>query len=957
MNTFLELVAKDICNKIGKDLSEVAVIFPNKRASLFFNEYLANQNSTPIWAPTYLSISEFFQQLSPLSLGDPIRLVCELHKVFCSVTKSEESLSDFYFWGELLISDFDDVDKNLVDAKQLFANLKDLKALMDDLDFLDEEQEKAIQQFFKTFSPDKQTELKKRFLSLWDCLSTIYHDFKKNINELGIAYEGMLYRAVLEQMEEANLPYKKFVFVGFNVLNEVEKKLFQHLKDKGRALFYWDYDVFYTDNPNLKYEAGEFILRNLKLFSNELGKEHFDKLNKPKHIHFIAASTENEQARYLPQWIENHLAENERENAVVLCNESLLLPALHSIPKQVNHLNVTMGFPLSQTPIHSFIMGIIELQTEGYNPKTGRYLFQKVLSVLNHPYTRKRSDFANQIIEELTSNNRFYPTPAELQKDDFLKALFTPTHTQKELCKQLTRLIKEVAIIYNEKEESSNAFTPLYKESLFKGYTLINRLYTLIESGELKVNMAIFIKLLERLLVSTQIPFHGEPAIGLQVMGVLETRNLDFKNIIMLSVNEGQLPKKGGETSFIPYNIRKAFGMTTLEHKNAVYAYYFYRLLQRAENITLVYNNTRSDQNEGEWSRFMLQLLIELPQPIKQYYLNSQQKPQITKPIVIDKTDETLEKLKELYDCSNKTYSFLSPSALNTYLDCRLKFYYRYIAKLTPPEEVSPEIDSSLFGSIFHRASELTYQYLSDRSPLITKEEINKLIKEPQKIRFFVDKAFRELLFHSDDKEKPEYNGTQLINSKVIQSYLTQLLKYDINHTPFELIATEKAIQDRIKVKTPHGEIKIKLGGYIDRVDRKDNVLRIIDYKTGSGSKLLKELDSLFDREAKNRPSHIFQTFLYASIMCRQKQEKIAPAILYLRETTRDDSPIIQMGHNKNSMVEITNFALLADQYNKRLQELLEELFDNHTAFNQTEFINRCSYCDYKQLCHRESGQ
>ncbi len=953
MNTFLELVAKDIYNKIGTDLSEVAVIFPNKRASLFFNEYLANQNNAPIWAPTYLSISELFQQLSSLSLGDPIRLVCELHKVFCSVTKSEESLSDFYFWGELLISDFDDVDKNLVDAKQLFANLKDLKALMDNHDFLDEEQEKAIQQFFKTFSAEKQTELKKRFLSLWDCLSTIYHDFKKNIKNLGIAYEGMLYREALEQMKATDLPYKKFVFVGFNVLNEVEKKLFQLLKDKGMALFYWDYDIFYTDSTKVKYEAGEFILRNLKLFPNELDREHFNRLNKPKQIHFIAASTENEQARYLPQWVENHLTENEKENAIVLCNESLLLPVLHSIPEQVNYLNVTMGFPLSQTPIYSFIMGVIELQTEGYNQKTGRYLYQKVLSVLNHPYTRKRSKFTDQIIEQLTSNNRFYPTPAELQKDDFLKILFSPTHTQKGLCKQITYLIKEIAIIYNEKEETSNPFTPLYKESLFKGYTLINRLYTLIESGELEVNISIFIKLLERLLSSTQIPFHGEPAIGLQIMGVLETRNLDFKNIIMLSVNEGQLPKKGGETSFIPYNLRKTFGMTTLEHKNAVYAYYFYRLLQRAENITLVYNNTRSDQNEGEWSRFMLQLLIELQQPINQYYLKSQQKPQLTAPITITKTDETLERLKESYNCSKETCSYLSPSALNTYLDCRLKFYYRYIAKLTPPEEVSPEIDSALFGSIFHRASELAYQYLSERSMLITKNEIEKLIKESQKIRFFVDKAFRELLFHSDDKEKPEYNGTQLINSKVIQSYLTQLLRYDTNHTPFELVATEMAIQDKIKVETPHGEIKVKLGGYIDRIDRKDNVLRIIDYKTGSGSKLLKELDNLFDREAANRPSHIFQTFLYASIMCRQKKEKIAPAILYLRETARDDSPVIQMGQNKNSMIEINNFALLADQFNKKLQELLEEIFDNHTSFNQTEFINRCNYCDYKQLCHR----
>ncbi len=954
MNTFLEIVANDIYHKLDKDLSETAVIFPNKRASLFFNEYLAQLSNSPIWAPAYLSISELFQQLSPLSLGDPIRLVCELHKVFIHQTDSEETLSDFYFWGELLISDFDDVDKNLVDPDQLFSNLKDLKVLMDDFDFLDEEQKKAIQQFFKTFSAEKQTELKDRFLSLWEQLNSIYHEFKQNIKALGIAYEGMLYREVLEQLDVENLPYKKLVFVGFNVLNEVEKELFHRLKEKEKALFYWDYDAFYTQNTQVKQEAGEFILRNLKLFPNELSKEYFNNFNLPKKIKYVAAFTENEQARYLPQWINDNLLENERENAVVLCNEGLLLPVLHSIPNKVQHLNVTMGFPLSQTPVYSFILAIIELQTQGYNTKTGRYLFQEVLSILNHPFTRKKSDFAHTLIENLTNSNRFYPTPAELQKDEFLQALFTPIQTQIELCKQLTFLIKEVAALYNEEEEEKlEAFTPLYKESLFKGYTLINRLHTLIESGELDVNLSVFTKLTERLLLSTKIPFHGEPAIGLQVMGVLETRNLDFKNLIMLSVNEGQLPKKGSETSFIPYNLRKAFGMTTLEHKNAVYAYYFYRLLQRAENITLVYNNTRNDQNEGEWSRFMLQLLIELPQPIEQFFLKSEQKPQLSQGITIPKTQTIIERLNALYNQSlgNKNTTFLSPSALNTYLDCRLKFYYRYVVGLIPPNEISPEIDSALFGSIFHEASELVYRYLSQRSPLITKEEISKLINEKQKIRQFVDKAFKDLLFHIKDTEKSEYNGTQLINASVIQSYITQLLKYDSQHTPFELIDTERFIQGEISVQTPNGDIKIKTGGYIDRMDRKEGVLRIIDYKTGTGSKILRDLDDLFDRDNASRPSHIFQTFLYSAVLCNQQKDKIAPAILYLRETTRDESPIIQLGKNKKEQIEINNFALLADQFNKKLHQLLEEIFDNHTPFDQTEFSEKCSYCDYKHLC------
>ena len=956
MHTFLELVAQDLYSKIGKDLSQVAVIFPNKRASLFFNEYLTDQSTSPIWAPTYLSISELFQQLSPLKIGDPIQLVCELHKVFCEETQKDESLDDFYFWGELLISDFDDVDKNLVDANQLFANLKDLKEIVKDLDYLDKEQEQAIQQFFKAFSIDKSTELKDRFISLWDCLNSIYHQFQSNLESSGVAYEGMLYRKVIEELKNKELPYETFIFVGFNVLNEVEKQFFQLLQNKEKALFYWDYDVFYTQ-LNTQYEAGEFILRNLKLFPNELKAEHFDRLNKPKQIKYIAASTENEQARYLPLWIDENLTNKERESAIVLCNESLLLPVLHSIPQQVKNLNVTMGFPLSQTPVYSFILSIIELQSEGYNSKSGRYLYKQVVSVLNHPYTQKKSDFSNQIIQELTIHNRFYPTPAELQKDDFMKILFTPIQTQKELCKQLTSLIKQVAALYNTKEEStSNVFNPLYKESLFKGYTLINRLYTLIESGHLEVEIQTLTKLIERLLISTQIPFHGEPAIGLQIMGVLETRNLDFKNIVMLSVNEGQLPKKGNETSFIPYNLRKAFGMTTLEHKNAVYAYYFYRLLQRAENITLIYNNTRSDQNEGEWSRFMLQLLIgRSQQDIQQFFLNSQQKPQLTTSITIPKNDETLAKLIDKYNVAQqrKGKSILSPSAINTYLDCRLKFYYRYIVNLTPPTEVSSEIDPALFGSIFHKSAELTYQYLTSHTKRITKEEIERLLNEKHKLKQFVDDAFKGLLFHIDQKEKSEYNGTQLINFEVIKSYLEQLLRYDMNQTPFDLIETEEVVNGTIEVQSAKGKIKLGINGIIDRMDKKNGVLRIIDYKTGKGDKLLKELDFLFDREEKNRPNHILQTFIYASILCNQRTDKIAPAILYLRETTRNESPIISIGQKKNEAVEIVDFSKYKKEFDCKMQEVLEEIFDNHTAFDQTPIVDKCTYCDYKQLCQR----
>ena len=629
MQSFLQLVAHDLYAKIGNDLSRTVLIFPNKRANLFFNEYLAGESDQPIWSPAAMSISDLFQKLSVQKTGDPIRLVCELYKVFKEETESQETLDDFYFWGELLISDFDDVDKNLVDADKLFSNLQDLKSLMDDYEFLDREQEEAIQQFFRNFSIERRTELKEKFISLWDKLGTIYHHYRKNLTELGIAYEGMLYRNVIEQLDTDQLKYDKYIFVGFNVLNKVEKEFFRKLQKADKAIFYWDYDIFYTQQIK-KHEAGEFINRNLKDFPNELPASYFDSLKKPKKIRYISASTENAQARFLPEWIRTTFSsDNEKENAVVLCNEALLLPVLHSIPEEVKNVNITMGFPLAQTPVYSFINAAMELQTNGYRFDTGRFTYETVSAILKHPYTRQLSTKADIIERELTKTNRFYPLPSELKQDEFLANLFTPRNGIKELCDYLIGLIKDISTLYRKEGEYNDIFNQLYRESLFQSFLKINRLYSLIESGELNIQTHTLKRLISKVLTSSNIPFHGEPAIGMQVMGVLETRNLDFRNLVMLSLNEGQLPKTGGESSFIPYNLRKAFGMTTIEHKNAVYAYYFYRLIQRAENITLLYNTSSDGLNRGEESRFMLQLLVEGPHEITREYLEAGQSPKV----------------------------------------------------------------------------------------------------------------------------------------------------------------------------------------------------------------------------------------------------------------------------------------------------------------------------------------
>lgn len=957
MESFLKLVAADLYKHTEGNLAHTAVVFPNKRAGLFFNEYLAQESDSPIWSPAYVSISELFRSLSPWEVGDPVKLVCELYKIFRRETQSTETLDDFYFWGEMLISDFDDADKNKVDTDKLFSNLQDLRNIMDDYTFIDDEQEEAIRQFFQNFSIERRTALKERFISLWDVLGNIYKGFRESLASQNIAYEGMMYRHVIEHLDVDKLPYEKYVFVGFNVLNKVEHTLFTQLKDAGKAVFYWDYDEFYMkeNRQAVTHEAGEFIRRNLRDFPSPLSGELFKNLSKPKEVHYIASSTENAQARYLPQWIRNNLTTPEKETAVVLCNEALLQPVLHSLPAEVKHVNITMGFPLSQTPVYSFLIALLELHTHGFNFKSGRYTFQSVVTLLKHPYTRQLTGQAELLEKELTRNNRFYPLPGELGKDEFLTRLFTPLSGNLNLCIRLSETLQQVAGIYQANTsgtEDTDAFNQLYRESLFKAYTTINRFRTLIEEDELTVQSETFRRLLVKVLSATNIPFHGEPAIGMQVMGVLETRNLDFRHLVLLSVNEGQLPKSGGDSSFIPYNLRKAFGMTTIEHKIAVYAYYFYRLLQRAERITLMYNTSSDGLNRGEWSRFMLQFLIEWPHPITRQFLEAGQSPQGTSPITVEKTPDVMRRMQSLFDVRANPKAKFSPSTLNYYLDCPLKFYYRYVAGLSAPDEVSAEIDSATFGSIFHYAAEHIYKDLTTHGKVINKEALETLLRNEVKLQDYVDTAFKKLFFNVPQNEKPEYNGVQLINSAVIARYLKQLLQNDLRYAPFTFIASEMEVDEPIDIQTPKGVIKSRIGGIIDRMDSKDGTLRIVDYKTGGDADTPPHVESLFIPD-KKRSNYVFQTFLYAAIMCRkQPTMKIAPALLYIhRAATETYSPVIQMGEPRKPKEAVEDFSKYEKEYRERLQGLLEEIFNPEKSFTQTEIIEKCTYCDFKALC------
>ena len=981
MKAFLKIVAKDMLEKYGTDMSDIAVVFPNKRASLFLNNYLAQLAHKPIWTPTYITISDLFRRHSDLKVADPIKSICDLHKTFVKCTGIDETLDHFYGWGQLLLADFDDVDKNMVDAKQLFANLSDIHEL-DDVSYLTDYQKEMIRKFFSNFSDDHNSELKKRFLQLWCHFYDIYTEFNQRMTEQGLAYEGALYRSVVSN-ESIEFRHKKYLFVGFNMMQVVELNLLNRLKKQGKAAFYWDYDQYYMDGNN---EAGHYIRQYLPYYPNELAdypqQEIYNNMTKNKDITYISAPTENIQARYVNSWLkENGRYKMGRNVAIVLSDESLLQSVIHSLPQEVGSINITIGYPLQQTPFYSLIQQLIQLQGIGHSKQGDTYRLHYVLIALRHPYTRYISEKYTELLAKLDEQKRFYPSREflSLDGDEGLTLLFRnleeATASQDEYNRKLiTYLLDVLRTIGTHAKELND---PLFHESLYRTYTLLNRLQDLIIAGDLQVDIITLERLIQQLIQTTSIPFHGEPAEGIQVMGVLETRNLDFDHILVLSCNEGKLPKGVNDSSFIPYSLRKAYGLTTVENKVAIFAYYFHSMLQRAHDITLTYNNATEDGQSGEMSRFMLQMMVESQHSIRRKTLVAGQKP--LRPAYSDaqKTDEVMAVLDNI--------KMITPTFLNTYQRCQKQFYYKYVKGLLEPDEIDEdEVDNKIFGNIFHRAAELFYYTFASKDDIatddqgkqrlirpivITADNLDHALKDTSLVYRLVDQAFREELFKvSSSDYHPKYNGLQLINKEVIASYLRQLITIDRRQAPFTIIGMEIVVSTTLGVATARGQKLFRIGGFIDRLDsvaasgnpsalgNLAERIRVIDYKTGrsrtSHPKDIKEVFSTQPLAIGKHNDYYLQAILYSLIVKNDRrynpaQEPVSPGLLFIQNAGADDyDPTLKLGKEL-----LTDVAPLETEFTDHLRSLLADIYDPALPLKPTEDKKRCVFCPYAALC------
>ena len=901
MKSFLEYVAEDIIRKYGTQLARVAVVFPNKRASLFLDEHLAHVAGRPLWSPAYITISDLFRQHSRRSVADPIKLVCDLHKSFTRCTGIDETLDHFYSWGELMLSDFDDIDKNMADASKVLANVRDIHEL-DDISYLTDEQRTMLQQFFSNFSADHNSELKERFLRLWSRFYDIYTDFNKLLADQQLAYEGALYREVA-QNDDTDFKYDMYLFVGFNMMQRAEQMLCRRLMQQGKARFYWDFDRYYTSGPNVP-EAGHYIAQYLEAFPNELDVNDDDIYNHladtDKHISYISAPTENIQARYVTTWLrEGSRMRDGRRTAIVMCNEGLLQTVIHCIPDEVDKVNVTTGYPLSQTPVASFIMLLL-----AGNRK----------ALMRHPYYA------------------FAPDDRTPDVDTILAA------------------VRAIATSRKARDRQATEDDPLTDESLYRAYTLLNRVSELIGCGDLTVDRITLQRLISQIIRATTIPFHGEPAEGIQVMGVLETRNLDFDHLLILSCNEGNMPKGVNDSSFIPYSIRKAYQLTTIDNKVAIYAYYFHRLIQRASDITILYNNSTEDGHTGEMSRFMLQLMVESRHKILPSALQAGQITISPSPYAIQKTPEVAARLQRI--------SYLSPTAINRYLRCPLQFYYYHIVGIKEAtNNENDEIDNRTFGDIFHLASQRIYQFMMSNGTTITQADIDHVLHHPEIVERYVDRAIARHLFDiTDESPLPQLNGLQIINRQVIIHYLRQLLTIDRSLAPFTILGLELPVRQTVSL----GSQRLEIGGTVDRIDLVDigqqsERIRVVDYKTGKApSQKVHELANVFDPaciKGMHADYHL-QAMLYSLIVSKSPRNNpdglaVSPALLFIQRTQGDNyDPTLTIGNDKVSNIE--DYRIEFEQY---IEKILMEIFNANQPFEPTEIKDHCETCPYRQLC------
>ena len=957
MKPFLYQVASLFYEKWGAEVSCLAFVFPNRRTGLFFQKYLSEVADTPLFSPTILTINDLFIQLSGKQSADRISMLFTLYDIYIRQSGSTETFDEFLYWGEMLLNDFDDIDKYMANARMLFSNVTDLREIENDFDFLSDEQIAAIRSFWSSFYPRGDTPNQQQFLAVWQVLYDLYEEFRATLAAEGKGYEGMIFREVVESMERGespDLPYEQIVFVGLNALSVSEERFLAQLQKREIADFYWDYVSDKVTDPDNK--ASYFVSRNLKSFPSSMKLPPEEKVK--TEIEVIGIPSGIGQAKHvytlLSDWCKEAEMSSEEalRTAVILPDEHLLIPVLNAIPEQIRRINVTMGYPLAGTPVASLIEYILALQKNvRYIDRNPLFYFRDVLPVLNHRYILSTSpEIISSLVKEITENNKIYISHTELGKTPLLEILFTPVTGVEAfsdyLIKVLEELNKVMSALSDEEEEDATLRTnDLEQEFIFHYFTTVNRMKEVMKDARIEMKIDTFFRLLKRVTDTITIPFHGEPLSGLQIMGVLETRALDFDRLIILSMNEGIFPQRKAANSFIPYNLRRGFGLPTYEHQDSVWAYHFYRLIERASHVSLLYDTRSNGLQTGEVSRFVHQLHYHYEVPMRDKLVVYNVSSSKTPPLAVPKREDIMRRLDAYRKGGSKA---ISASAINTYLDCPLKFYFSVVEGIREEEEVSETIESDVFGSILHKVMEELYKPFQGK--MVTVDLLKAIRKDTALLTGAIARAFASEFFKTEVVRS--LTGQNYLIGEMIRKYVEKILERDGKLTPFVYIESERKINGLISL-SDHSEIRLK--GFIDRVDEVLDAIRIIDYKSGSGTTTFSSIESLFNKEEKDRAKAVMQVFMYCWMYAHFTENKgktIQPGIYYVRSLFSDPfDPSVYHRIERGKSEKVEDFSGYAQAFEEGLRGCLDEIFNPEIPFTQTPTGKACSYCPFKGIC------
>lgn len=965
MEYFLESIAWSLHREFGNTLNRHCLVFPNRRAGLYFLKYLAARIEKPVWAPTVLTINELFRSYSSLQTAGNEILLFKLYKVYSSIKKTPESFDDFYFWGDMLLNDFDDVDKYLVDASLLFRNIQDLKNIDQQFGGLTDMQIEIIKRFWINFDFGKPTNEKSGFISIWSVLYKLYSGFRDSLKEQKLAYEGMIFREVAESSEKvlvSAMRWDMFHFIGFNALNNCEKVIMNDFKKAGRARFYWDYDNSYMKDGNLN-SAGFFLRDNLRIFGNNMppGWNYDTMLSASKPLvkrRVVETSSDVAQVKLISKLISELpglTPENAHHTAVILADENLLMPVLTSLPENIGDINITMGYPLKQTLVYTLVKHLMDLQrTSVITNGILRFSFREVISILKHSLmTGLLNESDNEIVSEITNINLIWVPSDRFVNSEHLKRIFIKPLNPLLLSDYFKDILSLIVLNDPESGEDKSIYPVrrnIRNEFIYRIVLSINRLESIINSPDIIFTTDTYIKILDRMLRTQSVPFSGEPLTGIQIMGILETRALDFRNLIVLSVNDGILPAVSSGSSFIPFSLREAFGLPSVNHQESIYAYHFYRLLQRAEDVTFTYNSNSEGFRSGEISRFLIQMKYDDSLKPDFFDLNFEIKSHSKIGETIERNDEHIKLLFSRFIDKDKG-GILSPSAINTWLNCRMKFFYRYVNGLKETDKVSEDIDPAILGNILHEIMRSLYNdYIGQ---VLSGEILGQLIGNSEALQRIMNEAVIKKFM---DGGEGIINGNELIVRDVLMAYLNKILQADKTIAPITILNLEDPLTVILSVLSDGNLIEINAGGRVDRIDVVSGVTRIVDYKTGTVSETIRSISDLFSEDRKKDSDGWLQTLLYCeAYYSNNKEVTLRPSVYKIKKLSGGlFSDMLRLKTDNKSELAVDDYKIVREEFIYCLKGIMAKIFGKSEPFIMTGDIRgKCAYCPYRALCDR----